>query len=132
MAGNNSSNNNFSPEDSEKNLVSQLPLVPPVTPPLVVYDVIVAGAVQAGLVYVQWRSSKNNNLNSEEVRFDPNKTDAQTAVREHFANKRVEIKPEAEPVIDRANDRTFNLGAALRQEQGGFARYKVGPSEIKH
>ncbi len=127
MAGNNPSNNNFSPDEPDKNLVSQF--FPPVAPPLAVYDVVVASAIaiEAGLVYVQWHSSKDYDRNNEEIRFDPNKTDALTAVKEHFANKRVEIKPEAETVINRANNHTFNLGVALRQEQGGFARHEVGP-----
>jgi hypothetical protein len=43
MAGNNSSNSNFSYEEPDKNLVSQF--VPPVAPPLAVYDVIVASAI---------------------------------------------------------------------------------------
>lgn len=43
MAGNNSSNNNFPHEEPDKNLVSQF--VPPVAPPLVIYDVVVAGAM---------------------------------------------------------------------------------------
>ncbi len=132
MAGNNPSDNNFSPDEPDKNLVSQF--VPPVAPPLAVYDVIVASAIaiEAGLVYVQWHSSKNYDRNNEEVRFDPNKTDAITAVKEHFANKRVEIKPEVEPVINRANDHTFNLGVALQKGQGGFARHEVGPYDTRH
>jgi A nuclease family of the HNH/ENDO VII superfamily with conserved AHH len=132
MAGNNSSNNSFSHEEPDKNLISQF--VPPVAPPLAVYDVIVASAIaiEAGFFYVQWRTSKDSRLNNEEIRFDPNKTDAQTAVQEHFANKRVEIKPEAETMLNRANDRNFNLGVALKQEREGFTRHEVGPYDTRH
>jgi hypothetical protein len=42
MAGNKSTNN-FSHEEPDKNLISQF--VPPVAPPLAVYDVIVASAI---------------------------------------------------------------------------------------
>jgi A nuclease family of the HNH/ENDO VII superfamily with conserved AHH len=131
MAGNNpSDSNNFSREEPNKDLISQF--VPPVAPPLAIYDVIVASAiaVEAGLVYVQWHNGKDDNLNNEKVRFDPSKTDAQTAVKEHFASKRVEIKPEAESAINRANDRTFNLGVSLKQE--GFAQHEVGPYNTRH
>jgi A nuclease family of the HNH/ENDO VII superfamily with conserved AHH len=132
MAGNNSSSSNFSHEEPDKNLISQF--VPPVAPPLAVYDVIVASAIaiEAGFFYVQWRTSKDYRLNNEEIRFDPSKTDAQAAVQEHFANKRVEIKPEAETMLNRANDHNFNLGIALRQEKEGFARHEVGPYDTRH
>jgi hypothetical protein len=57
---------------------------------------------------------------------------SKTAVQEHFANKSVEIKPEAETMIKRANDHKFNLGVALRQEKEGFARHEVGPYAVQH
>ncbi len=132
MAGNNSSNNNnFSPDEPDKNLVSQL--VPPVAPPLAVYDVVVASAIviEAGFIYVQWHNRKEANFNGEEVKFEPNKIDAQTAVREHFTNKKVEIKPEAKQALDQA-DRAFNLGVSSQQELEGFARHEVGPYDTRH
>jgi A nuclease family of the HNH/ENDO VII superfamily with conserved AHH len=35
-------------------------------------------------------------------------------------------------MINRANDRNFNLGVALRQEKEGFARHEIGPYDTRH
>lgn len=52
-------------------------------------------------------------------------------MKEHFANKRVEIEPGVEQALDQAN-RAFNLGVASRQKQEGFARHEVRPYDTRH